>query len=105
MCSYAKMPLDQPTMAELFRDSGYRTAAVGKWHLGYAAWEYTPTGRGFETHRGYFQGEGDYFTHHFRVPSKFVGPIKIDGLDWWANKTVVKNQNGTYSMVIDFGME
>ena len=34
---------DRPTLATLFRSQGYATAMVGKWHLGFCAWEYTPT--------------------------------------------------------------
>ncbi len=36
-----------PTMAEVFRDSGYRTAMFGKWHLG-DNYPYRPQDRGFE---------------------------------------------------------
>ena len=42
------------TMAELFRDNGYRTGMFGKWHLG-DNYPYRPQDRGFETvvaHRG-----------------------------------------------------
>jgi arylsulfatase A-like enzyme len=41
---------------EQLRGAGYSTAAIGKWHLGYAKWAYTPTGRGFDSHVGYLQG-------------------------------------------------
>lgn len=36
-----------PTMADVFRDSGYRTALFGKWHLG-DVYPYRPQDRGFE---------------------------------------------------------
>lgn len=35
------------TMANVFRDSGYRTAMFGKWHLG-DSWPYDPASRGFD---------------------------------------------------------
>ena len=38
---------EETTMAELFRDSGYRTGILGKWHLG-DAFPYRPQDRGFE---------------------------------------------------------
>ncbi|MBI4909706.1 MAG: arylsulfatase [Acidobacteria bacterium] len=38
---------DFPTMAEVFRDSGYRTGIFGKWHLG-DNYPYRPHDRGFE---------------------------------------------------------
>lgn len=38
---------DEVTMAQVFSDSGYRTAMFGKWHLG-DAWPYAPRFRGFQ---------------------------------------------------------
>ncbi|MEM1085359.1 MAG: arylsulfatase [Verrucomicrobiota bacterium] len=38
---------NETTMAEVFRDSGYRTGMFGKWHLG-DTWPYAPRFRGFE---------------------------------------------------------
>lgn len=38
---------DETTMAEVFRDSGYRTGMFGKWHLG-DTFPYAPRFRGFE---------------------------------------------------------
>jgi arylsulfatase A len=37
----------ETTLAELLRDRGYRTAAVGKWHLGHQP-EFLPTRHGFD---------------------------------------------------------
>jgi arylsulfatase A len=45
------MALEEQTLANLFRDGGYRTHAVGKWHLGDEA-GYMPTDRGFDTYFG-----------------------------------------------------
>lgn len=38
---------DLPTMAEMFRDAGYRTGLFGKWHLG-DHYPYRPQDRGFQ---------------------------------------------------------
>lgn len=45
------MSLDETTLADLFRKRGYRTHAVGKWHLGDGP-DYLPTSRGFDSFFG-----------------------------------------------------
>ena len=48
----------------LFENGGYDTNAIGKWHLGYYKWQYTPTFRGgFNTFYGYYNGDEDYYNH------------------------------------------
>jgi len=42
---------DERTVAELLRDVGYRTACIGKWHLGDQP-EFLPTRQGFEEYFG-----------------------------------------------------
>ena len=42
------LPEAERTAAEIFRDAGYRTGMVGKWHLG-AHPDFLPTNNGFET--------------------------------------------------------
>jgi arylsulfatase A-like enzyme len=52
-----------PTLADILRDKGYATHAVGKWHLGFCKQEYLPTSRGFDHHYGFWNGAQDYFSH------------------------------------------
>jgi arylsulfatase A-like enzyme len=94
----AHMPLDVPTVAELLNELGYRSHAIGKWHLGYAKDEYTPMGRGFESHVGYYQGMEDYFTHSFTVPDEYIGHVNVTGYDWWRNGTVDWSALGNHSL-------
>lgn len=54
------LPLDEPTMAERLKALGYRTAAVGKWHLG-ASPEHHPNARGFDSFFGMIKGSHGYF--------------------------------------------
>jgi arylsulfatase A len=43
--------LDEITLANVLKDRGYKTACVGKWHLG-RPHEYMPTSRGFDEYLG-----------------------------------------------------
>lgn len=61
---HAGMPADQLTMAEFFRAAGYRTAHIGKWHLGYTP-ETMPNGQGFDYSFGHMGGCIDNYSHFF----------------------------------------
>ena len=54
---------DEKLLPAVLADAGYRTAIVGKWHLGHAERQYWPLQRGFQTQYGPLLGEIDYFTH------------------------------------------
>ena len=41
-----ELPLEEITLAEMFRDAGYATASIGKWHLGGSG--FSPREQGFE---------------------------------------------------------
>jgi arylsulfatase A-like enzyme len=51
---------DRITIAEAFRDKGYRTIMAGKWHVGNDR-EHWPDKRGFERFYGIPAGGGHYF--------------------------------------------
>jgi arylsulfatase A-like enzyme len=59
------LPPDQPTLASLLRELGYRTSLVGKWHLGDLP-EYGPAQSGFDEFWGIRGGGVDYFTHRHK---------------------------------------
>ncbi len=42
------IPADHVTLAQALKRAGYRTAMMGKWHLGYAKNESLPVGKGFD---------------------------------------------------------
>ncbi len=46
------LPSSEITLANLFRDAGYATGMVGKWHLGHAKKEHYPVHRGFDDYLG-----------------------------------------------------
>ena len=56
------LPPAHPTIASLLRDSGYATALIGKWHLGWKP-EFGPNRHGYDEFFGILSGAADYFTH------------------------------------------
>ena len=54
---------DEWLLPQALQEAGYRTAIVGKWHLGHGDRKYWPRQRGFDVHYGPVLGEIDYFTH------------------------------------------
>ncbi len=52
-------------MSESFRDAGYDTAMVGKWHMGHTIEQHTPNARGFDHFYGHFNTDVSYFDHKF----------------------------------------
>ncbi len=56
------LPTDHPTLPSLLRDAGFRTALMGKWHLGYPP-HFGPLRSGYESFYGPMSGGVDYFTH------------------------------------------
>jgi len=58
------MPTEQVTMAEVFKPAGYRTALIGKWHLGHTP-EKLPNGQGFDYFFGHQRGCIDNYSHFF----------------------------------------
>ena len=57
------LPLEYKILPEYFKEAGYQTALVGKWHLGMNSKEYLPGQRGFDTTYGFMNGGIDYFNH------------------------------------------
>jgi len=56
------LPPEHPSLPSLLRASGYRTALIGKWHLGYPP-HFSPLRSGYEEFFGPMSGGVDYFTH------------------------------------------
>jgi arylsulfatase A-like enzyme len=82
---------DERTMAELFRENGYATACIGKWHLGYGK-RFSPRGQGFDSHFGllhnldpvettYFKDEGGVpLVRNGKVVKRPADPNELTGL-------------------------
>ncbi|XP_077994636.1 arylsulfatase B-like [Glandiceps talaboti] len=85
------LPLNETIMAQYLKTLGYSTHIVGKWHLGYFAWEYTPLYRGFDSHYGYYNGEEDYYIHAAEGNGNYIG------LDFRDDKNLMRSAFGEYS--------
>jgi arylsulfatase A-like enzyme len=70
---------DEWLMSQALKAAGYKTAIVGKWHLGHAKREFWPRQRGFDYQYGPLLGEIDYFTHQEHGVT-----------DWFRNNKLVK---------------
>jgi len=57
------LTLNRTLLPEQLEKLGYTNHIVGKWHLGFCKWEYTPTWRGFHSFYGYYTGAEKYFVH------------------------------------------
>jgi len=68
-------PPDHPTLPSILKDAGYRTALIGKWHLGTLP-EFGPIQSGYDYFYGFRSGAVDYFTHK-------SGPAATGAEDLW----------------------
>lgn len=64
------LPLTETLMSNVFKDAGYTTAAIGKWHLGDAK-QFWPTNRGFDYWYGFSGGGMSYWGN----PNQKRGPL------------------------------
>ncbi|XP_055855436.1 arylsulfatase B-like [Episyrphus balteatus] len=87
------LPLGERTMPEIFRDAGYSTNLIGKWHLGFSKKAYTPTLRGFDNHVGYYSGYIDYYVHDMAMLEKNYSR----GYDFRKNLDVHYEGQGLYA--------
>ncbi|MBJ6367627.1 sulfatase family protein [Snuella sedimenti] len=58
------LPEEQYTLAELFKDNGYKTGHIGKWHLGMSEAS-SPNAQGFDYSFGHLRGCIDNYSHFF----------------------------------------
>lgn len=73
------LPTDEWLLPQALKEAGYKTAIVGKWHLGHADPKFWPRQRGFDFQYGPLIGEIDYFSHE-----------QHGVVDWYRNNKLVK---------------
>lgn len=79
------LPIDEWLLPQSLKEAGYKTAIVGKWHLGHGDQKFWPRQRGFDHQYGPLIGEIDYLTHK-----------EHETLDWYRdNKVVVEEGYST----------
>jgi arylsulfatase A-like enzyme len=78
------LPVSEKLIPGLLKTAGYRTAAVGKWHLGDSP-ETVPNARGFDYFYGFHSGCVDYYSHRF-----YWGEPRVPNYhDLWRNREEV----------------
>ncbi|XP_064099361.1 arylsulfatase B-like [Macrobrachium nipponense] len=98
----AGLPLHVDILPQLLKKANYETHAIGKWHLGFCSWDYTPTKRGFDSFYGYYTAATDYYTHKrstsVKVPEDKARRDHGGGfLDLRNNTTPDDTKDGVYS--------
>ncbi len=70
---------DETTIATQLRSAGYRTALIGKWHLGHGDSRHLPNANGFDYSYGHTAGCVDFFTMDYgNTPDWYRNGIPID---------------------------
>jgi arylsulfatase A-like enzyme len=72
------------TLATVARSRGYRTAAIGKWHLGHTD-ATCPNAHGFDYFYGFHNGCVDFYSHRFY----WGEPRRVNLHDLWRNREEV----------------
>jgi arylsulfatase A-like enzyme len=76
------LPPDHPTLPSILRKAGYRSALIGKWHLGSLP-DFGPLQSGYDHFYGFRAGVLDYFTHKY-------GPPSSDTEDLWEDDVKIR---------------
>ena len=65
---YMGLPVEELTFAKRMQQAGYKTAVMGKWHMGSHP-NFHPNNRGFDEFFGFLGGGHDYFPESVKVSS------------------------------------
>ena len=81
---------DEVTIAEVLKKSGYRTALIGKWHLGHGSIEFGPNSYGFDHFYGFLPGCIDFYKHSYEADPA-----------WYRNKKLVVEEGYATDLFTD----
>lgn len=93
------VPLHELFLSDKLRSLGFKTAFVGKWHLGFHQRDYTPLRRGFDTFFGILTGGGDHYTHESSTSYAPRGPLYksrvllLSGANLWRDDAAVSGEH------------
>jgi len=80
----------ETTIAEVLKRHGYRTACIGKWHLGHGDVKFLPTRHGFDCFYGFTPGCIDYFRLRY-------GQLRM----WYRNEELVDEEGYATHLLAD----
>ena len=83
-------PANQPMLQDRFKEAGYTTGAIGKWHFGQHDEKHKPWNRNFDYYYGFLAGGHGYF----KANSSYTG--KKDQWPIHRNADIVDYQEGNY---------
>jgi arylsulfatase A-like enzyme len=99
-----RLDLDETTIAEIFKEAGYKTAAYGKWHNG-MQYPYHPNARGFDEYYGFCSGHwGNYFSPPLEHNGKIVKGegFVIDDFTDHAIRFIEENENNPFFVYLPY---
>ncbi|WP_435802314.1 arylsulfatase [Polaribacter sp.] len=99
-----RLDLDETTIAEIFKNAGYSTAAFGKWHNGMQA-PYHPNSRGFDDYYGFCSGHwGNYYNPMLEHNGEIVkgNGFIIDDFTQHGIEFMEKNRNKPFFLYLPF---
>ena len=81
----AGLPPSHPTLASVFKQAGYGTTLVGKWHLGFLP-DFSPLKSGFDHFFGIWGGSADYFNHGSKSAAPlYEQEVPVDRIGYMTN--------------------
>lgn len=91
------LPAGTPTLPGLLRQLDYRTALVGKWHIGEPPAS-SPLDWGYDYFFGIHSGGTDYFTHEAFIEGHRIGEL-------YENRTAIKRHGYLTKLLADVAIE